>query len=84
VNPGAKPQTLQNAKRGVDTPDTLSRSDINRSNGIRDQGSVIGCQNTDNATPNRQPDCTRPETHQNLIHPDKEQNPTNEPSICDD
>jgi hypothetical protein len=35
---------------------------------------VIRCQNADNATFNRQPDHTRPETHQNLIHPDKEQN----------
>jgi hypothetical protein len=35
---------------------------------------VISCQTPDNATPNRQSDYTRPETHQNLIHPDKEQN----------
>jgi hypothetical protein len=32
---------------------------------------------TDNATPNRRADGTRPETHQNLIHPDKEQQTKN-------
>ena len=42
-------------------------------NGISCQCSVVSCQKADNATSNRQPDRTRPETHQNLIHPDKEQ-----------
>jgi len=40
--------------------------------GISDRFSVAGCQKTDNAPSNRA-DYTRPETHQNLIHTDKEQ-----------
>jgi len=43
-------------------------------NGTSCRRSVLSCRKTDNATSNRQPDCTRPETHQNLIYPDKEQN----------
>jgi len=41
--------------------------------GISCQLSVLSCQNADNATSNHQPNRTRPETHQNLIYPDKEQ-----------
>ena len=67
----------QNPKRGVETPDTLSRSDINRTTESVDQCPVVSCQNYDNAAPNRRSDYTRPETHQNLIHPDKEQNRPN-------
>jgi len=42
-------------------------------NGIGGRLSVLSCRKADNVTSNR-PDRTRPETHQNLIHPDKEQN----------
>jgi len=41
--------------------------------GIRGRLSAISCRKADTVTSN-QPDYTRPETHQNLIHPDKEQN----------
>jgi len=51
---------------------TLSRSDIGRTTeavSVRRERLPV---RTDSAAPNC-PACTRPETHQNLIHPDKEQ-----------
>src|SRR5271155_1184201 len=49
---------------------------MRQDNGPSCQSSAANCQNPDNATSNRQPDDTHPETHQNLIHPDKEHSPT--------
>jgi hypothetical protein len=63
----------RNPKGGFDTRHTLPVRH-QPDNGISCQSSVTSCQNVDNATSNRQPDYTHPETHQNLIHPDKEQN----------
>jgi hypothetical protein len=52
------------------------------------QSSAVSRRKTDNATANRQQGRTRPETHQNLIHPDKEQirqrtnsSPNQQPSV---